>query len=108
LNIGIVSVGTGLIHTSLLISGFLFALGSIAAVLACFANYVQHGYYRTARNGKQRIEERLQLGERAIQTTPGMRGLPPRLGSVTSVTYALLAILAMADATGLGYVVWRA
>jgi hypothetical protein len=114
LNVGIITIATGLIKTSLLVSGFLFGVGAVAATMCGFGAYGQHQYYRAARAGKTQIEGALQLGGLAIHSTPGMRKeagvakpasrwhrIREEAGTVTNITYAVLALLAVADVAGL-------
>jgi hypothetical protein len=78
-----------------------FAVGAVSTVLAMLASATQKSYYQNTRDRKQRLEERLGLGEHAITTTPGMGGLRVRLARVTTFqTFILLALLA-ADLAGL-------
>jgi hypothetical protein len=85
-----------------------FGAGVLLAVISILANYLQHAYYRAAREAKRRIENRLGLDEFAIATTPGMRaagvGGESRLQRVTRVRHALtamLAALAIIDVAGI-------
>lgn len=81
-----------------------FGAGVLLAVISILANYVQHGYYREAREAKRRIEKRLGLGDLAIATTPGMRTQPEsRFQRMTRVRHTLtgmLVALAMIDTAG--------
>ena len=65
-------------------------------------------YYRTARDGVQRLEELLQPPAPIIRTTPGMSGqkrtVRQRLGRVTTINYVLLSLLAGADLVAFLYV----
>jgi hypothetical protein len=112
LNIAILGVGTGLVKLQgsdarILILG-IFMIGCVSAVLSVFATHTQHLYYRTARDGVQRLEELLQPPAPIIKTTPGMTGqrrtVRQRLGRVTTINYVLLSLLAAADLVAILYV----
>lgn len=105
LNVAILGVGTGLVKLQgadarILIVG-IFIIGCVSAVLSVFATHTQHMYYRTARDGVQRLEELLKPAAPIIKTTPGMSGkkrtVRQRLGRVTTINYVLLSLLAVAD-----------
>jgi hypothetical protein len=112
LNVAILGVGTGLVKLQgsdarILILG-LFIIGCVCAILSAFATRTQHNYYRTARDGVQRLEELLQPPAPVIRTTPGMTGqrrtFRQWLGRVTTISYLLLSLLAAADLIGFLYV----
>lgn len=76
LNLGVLVAATGLLSASKpraeLIAA-LFLVGATLALVAGYANHIQHRYYRRTRETKRLIEERLGLGEElAFQPTPGM------------------------------------
>jgi hypothetical protein len=87
-----------------LIAG-IFVVGLVAAVMSMSATYMQHGYYRSARDRMQALGERLALGEASVTTTPGMRGaLPRRLGKVQTILYTLFAVAAAINVIGIFFV----
>jgi hypothetical protein len=81
----------------------LFLIGALLAVLSVFANESQHGYYRSARYVKQRIEERLELKEMALATTPGMGSKVGRLGRVRTFLKIMLVAIAAVDLGGAAF-----
>ena len=109
LNLGVLVAATGLLSASKpraeLIAA-LFVLGAILAAVAAYANQIQHGYYRRTREVKRALEERLELGDLALQSTPGMAD--PNAGRTpVRVRHALtgfLAALGFADLLGLALV----
>lgn len=109
LNLGVLVAATGLLSASKpraeLIAA-LFVLGAILAGVAAYANQIQHGYYRRTREVKRALEERLELGDLALQSTPGMAD--PNAGRTpVRVRHALtgfLAALGLADLLGLALV----
>ena len=109
LNVGIIGIATGILELSEGDAGFLTAglylAGVVCALLSLAAVRVQHGYYRTARDHKARIEERLRLGDLRLGTTPGMGSAITRLGKVTTFNGTLLGILAVMDRVGATVVV---
>jgi hypothetical protein len=110
LNVGLLAGGLGLLKVNGLSSavpGAIFGVGVVASVLCLIATATQHGYYRSARDGKGAIEQALNLGEYAIRTTPGMGGIR-RLGSVTNISYLLLVLLALGNAAGVVFLVCNA
>jgi len=82
--------------------GLIFVLGALLASLSLLANNTQHGYYKSARGLKEKLEDRLQLGELALQTTPGMGSKIERLGRVGTFLRTMLVAIALVDITGAG------
>lgn len=75
LNIGVLIAAATLLASESLpraLVGLVFGLGALLAGLSFLANNTQHSYYKAARELKEKLEDRLQLGEFALQTTPGM------------------------------------
>ena len=77
----------------------LFFVGTLLAGLSFLANGVQHGYYQAARNRKHDLENRLDLREVALTTTPGMGSEVSRLGRVGAFLKVMLVAIALADLT---------
>jgi hypothetical protein len=109
-NTAVIAVGAGLIklngsrRADPLIAG-IFVVGFVAAVMSMSATYMQHGYYRAARDHMRSLAEQLALGKAAVTTTPGMRGvLPRRLGKMQTILYTLFAVVAIINAIGISYV----
>ena len=87
-----------------LIAG-IFIVGLVTAVMSMSATYMQHGYYRAARDHMRALANRLELGEAAVTTTPGMRGvLPRRLGKMQTILYTLFAVVAVINVIGILFV----
>jgi hypothetical protein len=109
-NTAVIAVGAGLIklngsrRADPLIAG-IFVVGLVAAVMSMSATYMQHGYYRAARDHMRSLAEQLALGKAAVTTTPGMRGvLPRRLGKMQTILYTLFAVVAIINVIGISYV----
>lgn len=81
---------------------FLFAVGALLAVLSILANESQRSYYRAARELKGTIEDRLDLKELALATTPGMGSRINRLGRVGTFLKIMLVAIAAVDLVGAG------
>lgn len=110
-NAAIVAAGAGLLQATkgetLIVVAVVFLVGFSSCVLAVLAGEAQHDYYRAARDGKRRLEDRLALGELAIRTTGGMTGLPARFGKVRSFNRALLVAVMVANLAGIGVALHR-
>jgi hypothetical protein len=78
----------------------LFLIGALLAVLSFLANDAQHTYYRAARALKQRLEERMDLDDLALTTTPGMGSSFSRLGRVRTFLKVMLVAIALVDIGG--------
>ena len=108
LNLGILGLATGLLkvtgdNVSPGIGIGLYAAGVVCCVLSLVAGWVQRGYYRTARDHKQRIEQLLDLGDLGVRTTPGMGSATRRIGKVTTFQNLIISILLCLDLLGLAY-----
>lgn len=104
LNLAVLVAGVGLLSASTpaprgLIAG-VFAVGALFAGLSIAANRTQRGYYRAARERMQRAADRLELGDAAIATTPGLGSEAPRKVSVTTLLEVMLTFLAIIDLAG--------
>lgn len=86
----------------------LFAVGALLAALSFLANDVQHGYYTSARDLKQALEEKLELHEVALKTTPGQGSGITRLGRVGTFLKIMLVALGLADLVGAGFAIGAA
>jgi len=86
----------------------LFFVGALLAGLSFLANDVQHGYYKSARNRKTDLEKRLELGDLALATTPGMGSGLRRLGRVGTFLKIMLVAIALADLVGAGFAIDKA
>jgi hypothetical protein len=84
-----------------------FGAGALLAAMSMLANHVEHGYYRSARDVKRRIEDELGLGDLAISTTSGMGSGVKRLGRVRTFLAVMLTALVVIDAFGIGVSLWR-
>lgn len=110
LNLGVLVAATGLLSASqprAELVAALFAVGAILAGVAAYANHIQHGYYRRTREVKRALEERLELGDLALQSTPGMVDRDAGRSPVR-VRHALtgfLTALGLADLLGLALVI---
>jgi hypothetical protein len=103
LNVAILVVGIGLLSASGVPAGVpivVFAVGVATAIFAILASYTQHGYYKNARDLKERLEADLGLGDLAVRTTTGMGGSRKRLASLNTFQRIMLGLLILADATG--------
>lgn len=104
LNAAVFAAGVALVTSSTESEGLAIAVfftGVVICVLALFATSTQHGYYKAARDVKARLEERLEMGDAALTTTPGM-GSPVRrlLGRVTTLQRVMLVALLAANVVG--------
>jgi|HubBroStandDraft_4_1064222.scaffolds.fasta_scaffold15961_3 hypothetical protein len=109
-NTAVIAAGAALIKLNSskkadpLIAG-IFVVGLVAALMSMSATYMQHGYYRAARDHMRLLANQLELGEAAVTTTPGMRGaLPRRLGKMQTILYMLFAVVAVINFIGILYV----
>lgn len=103
LNIAVFVAGVSLLSASSAATGLIatiFLLGAMLAVLSIFANQTQHGYYREARDGVNRAQQLLNLGDLAIATTPGLGSGVNRLGAVRTFLTVMLVALAIVDTAG--------
>lgn len=73
--------------------------------MSFLANDVQHRYYQSARDRKRELEKKLELGEVALATTPGMGSGIERLGRVGTFLKVMLIAIAAADLVGAGFAV---
>ncbi len=83
----------------------LFGVGALLATLSFLANDVQHGYYKSARELKRGLEEKLELGEVGLRTTPGQGSGIARLGRVGTFLKIMLVALGLADLVGAGFAI---
>lgn len=83
----------------------LFLVGALLAALSFLANNVQHGYYASARDIKQGLEIKLELGDAALRTTPGQGSPIARLGRVGTFLKIMLVALGLADLFGAGFAI---
>ena len=111
LNAAFLAAGTGLLQAvkgSLnVLVALVFVSGLVACIFSIFAGEVQHAYYRSARDAKARIEDRLGFGDLSIRTTGGMGAPKHRLGTVLGYNRFLLGVLAAADIGGIGFAIYR-
>jgi hypothetical protein len=88
-----------------------FAIGIVGCALTAAAARTQHQYYATIRNQMTTLSARLSLGDAAIATTPGARGMPrtwvQKLARVQTLIYAVLVVTGVADILGAIYVIVR-
>lgn len=109
LNLGIFGVATSLLKLNdpklaSLVGIGLYLAGGLCCVLSLIAGHVQREYFRQTKRHKAAIEARLELGDLAIRTTPGMAGdTARRLAKVTTFNTVILSIVLLLDAAGLGY-----
>jgi hypothetical protein len=110
-NIAVIGAGTGLVKVGSnpargLVAG-LFIVGLIAAAFSIFAIYLQHGYYRSARDTMTALARRIGLGDSAVATTPGARSMRTtavsQIGKIQNILYSLLLVAASIDAYGVYY-----
>lgn len=79
-----------------------FVAGVAISALSLVATKTQHRYYQSSRDLKGQLEERLEVGDAALTTTPGQGSRLTRfLGKVTTFQTLMLTALAMADVVGL-------
>lgn len=81
----------------------MFLIGVLLAVLSVLANEAQHSYYRSARALKLELEQRMQLGDLALATTPGMGSSFGRLGRVRTFLKIMLIAIALVDLGGAAF-----
>lgn len=113
-NVAVISVGAGLVQLGPSVTPLLagvFLVGALAAILSVIAVALQHSYYQRIRDDMVAQGQALNLGTRAVATTPGAqgarRGLLARLGRVQSILYVLLTTSAAVDGLGIWYVLSR-
>lgn len=111
LNSAMLAAGVGVLRLANgeggLLAGAIFLAALLLALLALLVSETQGAYYRSAREGKSLVEERLGLGELAVRTTPAMgarRGRRMKVSRAIQWTFGLLALL---DAIGLGTVLFE-
>lgn len=113
-NATVTGVGTGLVQvgnevTRLLLG--IFVIGLVSAALSAVAVTLQHAYYERTRDQMVAQGCRLELGDRAVTTTPGSRGTRTRwwhrLGRVQTILHILLAVCASVDVFGILFVATR-
>ena len=110
-NTAVIGAGTGLVKVggdpARGLVGGIFIVGLIAAASSICAIYLQHRYYRNARNAMTALAHRIGLGDAAVATTPGARNmratLISQIGKVQNILYVLLAVIAGIDAFGISY-----
>lgn len=111
LNAAFLAAGTGLLQavkgTLNILVALVFFSGLAACIVSILAGEVQHAYYRSARDAKARIEERLELGDLSIRTTTGMGRPMRKFGTVRSYNRFLLSVLAAADIGGTAFAIYR-
>lgn len=105
LNIAVVTVALATVASLEGVGGVaaslaLFTVGAACCVFGLSAGRTQRGYYHHVRDHKERLEERLGLGELAITTTPGMGGRLARAGKVHTFHSWILAMLLVLDLGG--------
>jgi hypothetical protein len=83
----------------------LFGIGALLAGLSVLANETQHTYYRSARNLKQELEQRIELEELAIVTTQGMGSTLRQLGRVRTFMKIMLIAIGLVDLGGAAFVI---
>lgn len=108
LNVGVLVAGATLLASGQVPRGLValvFCLGALLALLSIFANHTQHGYYRGARDLKNRMEQALELGDRALVTTPGQGSSIERLGKVGTFLRTMLIAIACVNLVGAGIAV---
>lgn len=110
LNSAMLAAGVGLLRLSpddaLPLAGVVFFAGLVLTALGRLVVETQHDYYRAAREGLERVEGLLGLGDLAIQTTPGMGSAYRRRITVTRALLAVFAVLFVLDAIGVAYSLW--
>lgn len=105
LNIGVMVAAATLLASESLpraLVALVFGLGALLAGLSFLANDTQHGYYKSARELKKKLETQLQLEEVALKTTPGMGSRIKRLGRVGTFLKTMLVAIALVDLVGAG------
>ena len=106
LDIGVIPAGTALLGLPRVDRGLVAAVyltGIAVSVLGVVTLRTQRDYYQSARQLKGELEERLGLGDLALQTTPGMRAgqsVPRGLKSVRSVQMAIFVVLGLVHLGG--------
>lgn len=114
LNVAVLTVAVGILRVGdepsigvRLLTAAVFIVGIAASVVSVLAHQTQRLYYQTARDRMMAIGESLQLGDRAVATTPGMGSSTRRFSRVTTLLSALFAVVAIIDAAALVYVLRR-
>lgn len=77
LDIGMITAATalfGLDGINVLLVGGVYFAGLLVSMLGMITLATQRSYYHSARELKRLLEEELDLGSHAVQTTPGMTG----------------------------------
>ena len=111
LNVAILVAGVGLLSATDMPAAVpivVFIVGAVTAFLSILASKTQHDYYKNIRDLKERIELRLRLGDLVLRTTPGMGGVRGRIAKLTTFQQFILALLLVADVTGLGAAIGHA
>jgi hypothetical protein len=110
LNSAMLAAGVGLLRLSpddaTPLAGVVFFAGLLLAALGRLVIETQHDYYRAAREGLERIEALLGLGELGIRTTPAMGSVYRRRITVTKALLAVFAVIFVLDAIGVVHSVW--
>jgi hypothetical protein len=110
LNSAMLAAGVGLLRLSpdeaLPLAGVVFFAGMVLAALGRLVVQTQHDYYRAAREGLERIEGLLDLGELGVRTTPAMGSIYRRRITVTNALLIVFAVLFGLDLIGVAYAVW--
>lgn len=112
LNSAMLAAGVGLLRLSpedpLPLAGVVFLAGLVLALLGRLVVETQHDYYRAAREGLERVEAKLGLGELGIRTTPAMGSVYRRRITVTRALLGVFTVLLALDSIGVGYAIWLA
>jgi hypothetical protein len=112
LNVGIISIATGILqiakgHVGDLTAGLYFA-GLVCCCLSLAASSTQRRYYRSIRDHKANLETQLGLESLSIRTTSGMGGKTvAKLGKVTTLLNVVLVVLALMNIAGIVTVFFR-
>jgi hypothetical protein len=107
LNIGVLIAASTLVASHKiprLLVAAVFLVGLLLALLSILANETQTSYYHSARDLKRRLEDRLDIRELALATTPGMGSSIRRLGRVGTFLKIMLAAIALTDLIGAGLI----
>ncbi len=103
LNVAVLAAAFGLLSTRAVpvsVDIVLFLAGAVIGAISVLATDVQHSYYRNARDLKQKIENKLELGEYAIATTQGQGGIRTRIAKVQTFQKSMLVVLVLANVAG--------
>lgn len=110
LNSAILAAGVGLLRLAPEegppLSGVVFLAGLVLAWLGRLVVETQHDYYRSAREGLERVERMLELGELGVRTTPAMGSVYRRRTTVTRALLGVFSVLFALDLVALACSVW--